>query len=100
MIKSSIEILLKGYYKLFNLILEAGQFPDQWCEGLITPIFKSGDKNDTNNDRGICVTSCLSKFFCIIINERLKNYVTEKILSTLLKSDPKLVTELPIIYLL
>jgi hypothetical protein len=59
MIKSSIQILLKGYYKLFNLIPEAGQFPDQWCEGLITPIFKPGDKNDTNNYRGICVTSCL-----------------------------------------
>ncbi|CAB4025220.1 RNA-directed DNA polymerase from mobile element jockey-like, partial [Paramuricea clavata] len=54
-----------------------GSFPDQWCEGLITPIFKSGDKNDTNNYRGICVTSCLSKFFCIILNERLNGYAQE-----------------------
>ena len=77
MIKSSVEILLHGYYKLFNLVLEYGSFPDQWCEGLITPIFKSGDNNDTNNYRGICVTSCLSKFFCIILNERLTNYVHE-----------------------
>ena len=77
MIKSSVEILLHGYYKLFNLILEFGSFPDQWCEGLITPIFKSGDKNDTNNYRGICVTSCLSKFFCIILNERLNGYAQE-----------------------
>ena len=40
MLKSSAKILLKGYQKLFNLILESGKFPDQWCEGLITPIFK------------------------------------------------------------
>ena len=73
MIISSVEILLHSYYKLFNLtlefvnlILEFGSFPNQWCEGPITPIFISGDKNDTNNYKGICVTSCLSTFFCIM----------------------------------
>ena len=49
MIKSSIHILLSGYHKLFNLILESGIFPDGWCEGLLTPIFKSGEKQDPNN---------------------------------------------------
>ena len=44
MLKSSAKILLKGYQKLFNLLIQSGKFPDQWCEGLITPIFKSGDK--------------------------------------------------------
>ena len=39
MIKSSVEILLHGYYKLFNLVLDYGSFPDQSCKGLITPIF-------------------------------------------------------------
>ena len=77
MIKHSVGILLHGYYKLFNLVLEYGTFPEIWCEGLITPIFKSGDKSDTNNYRGICVTSCLNKFFCTILNERLKHYVKE-----------------------
>ena len=71
MIKSSVGALLIGYKKLFNLILQSGTFPNQWCEGLITPIFKSGEKSDTNNYRGICVTSCLSKFFCSILNQRL-----------------------------
>ena len=60
MLKSCEKILLKGYKNLFNLILESGQFPDQWCEGLITPIFKSGDKTNPYKYRGICVTSCLS----------------------------------------
>jgi hypothetical protein len=44
MIIYSTNILLQGFVKLFNLILEVGNFPRQWCEGLITPIFKSDDR--------------------------------------------------------
>jgi hypothetical protein len=82
MLKYSTNILLQGYKKLFNLILETGSFPDQWCEGLITPIFKSGDKTNPNYYRGICVTSCLSKFFCIILNDRLSNFSYQQSLVT------------------
>ena len=78
MIKCSIHILIQGYMKLFNLILQTGVFPDVWCEGLITPIFKSDDKLDCNNYRGICISSCLGKFFCVILNERLHNYTREQ----------------------
>jgi hypothetical protein len=78
MLKCSVKILLKLYQKLFNLVLETGHFPDQWCEGLITPIFKSGDKTDPNNYRGICVTSCLSKFLCIILNQRLSKFSIDR----------------------
>ena len=53
--------------KLFNLILSVGYFPDIWNLGLITPIFKNGDKIDPNNYRGICVNSNLGKVFCSII---------------------------------
>ena len=34
-------------------------------------------KNDTNNYRGICVTRCFSKLFCIILNEHLSKYAQE-----------------------
>ena len=77
MIKSSVHILLRGYYKLFNLILESGIFPDGWCVGLLTPIFKSGDKQDPNNYRGICITSCLGKLFCLILNKGLTSFTQE-----------------------
>lgn len=62
---------------LFNLILSVGYFPDIWNKGLITPIFKSGDKSDPNNYRGICVSSNLGKLFCSIINTRLIHVLTE-----------------------
>ena len=77
MIRHSIEFLLPVYSKLFNLILDSGIYPDTWCVGSITPIFKSGDRNDPNNYRGICVSSCLGKFFTLIMNKRLLNFAAK-----------------------
>ena len=65
------------FEKLFNLILNAGFFPKTWCEGLILPIFKSGTTTDPGNYRGICVSSCLGEFFCIILNQQLTDFVAE-----------------------
>ena len=70
MIKNSIDILCPAYKKIFNLILQCVIYPDSWCEGSITPIFKAGDHSDPNNNRGICLSSCLAlgKFFSSILN--------------------------------
>ena len=32
-IKYSVDILGKGYAKMFDTILNAGRFPSSWCEG-------------------------------------------------------------------
>ena len=61
--------------KLFNLIEEANIVPSDWCLGLISPIFKSDDKLNPDNYRGICVTSCLSKLFFFILNDRLSYFL-------------------------
>ncbi len=68
MIKHTSSKLQLAVLKLFNVILRVGYFPDIWNQGLITPIFKNGDKFDPNNYRGICVSSKLGKLFCSIIN--------------------------------
>ena len=78
MIKSSIDILIKGFSKVFNLILNSGIFPTSWCEGLTTPIYKSGNSYDPNNYRGICVSSCLGKFLCSVLNARLMAFSQSK----------------------
>ena len=49
--------------------------PQTWCNGIITPIFKSGVKSDPSNYRGICISSCLGKLFCSILNQRLLDHV-------------------------
>ena len=61
--------------KLFNHILTSGYFPQSWCEGVITPIFKSGDKQDPANYSGICINSCLGKLFGAVLYNRRKNFV-------------------------
>ena len=63
------------YLKLFNAVLSSGTMLQTWCGGLITPIFKSGTKNDASNHRGICISSCLGKLFCSILNQRLLEHV-------------------------
>ena len=75
MIKCGINIFISPLIKMFNLILKSGSYPNQWTKGMITPIFKSGDKSDTSNYRGICVTSCLGKLFCFILNSRLLQFI-------------------------
>lgn len=72
--KSCINHLSAPLVKLFNFIISKGTFPDSWLTGMITPIFKSGNRSDPSNYRGICVTSCWGKLFCSILNTRLNVY--------------------------
>ena len=58
--------------------MNGGVFPTNWCEGIITPIFKSGNKQDPSNYSGICLNSCLGKLFSAALNNRLKNYAQDQ----------------------
>jgi len=86
MIKGSLESLMLIYIKRFNLILQCAKMQGIWCQGLITPIYKSGDKSDPTNCTGICVSSCLGKLFCSIlikdytcILKKTRHYITPKL---------------------
>ena len=74
-IKASIDTLMPVYEKLFNWILNRGTMPQTWCGGLITPTYKLGRRSDPATHRGICVSSCLGKLFCSILNQRLLEYI-------------------------
>ena len=45
--------------KLFNKLLDSGQFPDQWTTSSLALIHKSGDFNDCNNYIGISYINSL-----------------------------------------
>ena len=64
--------------ELFNFILVESKVPTCWKQGLITPIFTSGEIYNPIDYRGITVTSCLSKLFTLIINERLVSFIDTK----------------------
>lgn len=63
--------------KLFNNILSTGKFPVEWVKGIIVPIFKSGEKCNPSNYRGIAIGSCIGKLFLKILNNRLENFLTK-----------------------
>ena len=75
MLKVGFPYLKECLLKLFNLIAEANIVPSDWCMGLISPIFKSDDKLNPDNYRGICVISCLSKLFLLILNDCLSYFL-------------------------
>ena len=78
MFKNAPDKVLKMLFLLFYVILKTGQFPEHWCKGLITPVYKKGDKLNPHNYRGISVANALLKVFCLIMNKRLQDYITEE----------------------
>ena len=60
--------------KLFNVILSTEIWPSKWSEGIITPVFKKGDINDSANYRAIVLISSLAKILTSMLNRRLVNW--------------------------
>ena len=75
MLKNGNFVLQPCLVKLFNIILSSGIYPTEWVQGLIFPIYKTGDPLNPSNYRGIAITSCLSKLFNSILNARLEKYI-------------------------
>ena len=73
-IKHSNVVTCKALAKLFNLILDSGKYPDSWRKSFIILIFKSGDKTDLNNYRGISLQNGIAKLFSSVLNQRLTAY--------------------------
>ena len=64
--------MISTFTKLFNIILETGHIPSEWCVGIIQPLFKNkGSPRDPNNYRGITILSCFGKLFTSILNNRI-----------------------------
>ena len=63
--------------KLFNAVMKLEITPENWSKQILVPVFKKGNKNDTNNYRGLALLSCVGKLFCTIINNRLYNWIED-----------------------
>ena len=80
-IKSTSELFLPTYEKIFNAIFNSGVMPDIWLVGNIKPIYKNkGNPLDPKNFRPITILSCLGKLFTAILNERLCRFSEEALL--------------------
>ncbi len=70
--------LLEVYVKLFNIVLDSGIVPNEWCTGCITPLYKKkGDVKCPDNYRGITILSCFGKLFTSVLNKRLYKFTVE-----------------------
>ena len=76
-IKSTKDVFLPIYIRLFNYILQTGSIPETWLVGRILPIYKNkGDIHEPENYRGISILSCFGKFFTSVLNNRLTEFKT------------------------
>ena len=71
MLKAGAETLHPVILPIFNTALNFNLYATQWKKDILTPLHKSDDKTDTNNFRGIVVSSCLGKLFNSMLNNRL-----------------------------
>ncbi|UYV84719.1 hypothetical protein LAZ67_X003190 [Cordylochernes scorpioides] len=60
---------------IFNRIINSGLYPLIWSKSIIHPIFKSGDRDNPSNYRGIALISNLSKLFTSILKLQLRNWI-------------------------
>ena len=67
--------LLPLFTDFFNIVLESGLIPEDWCLGIIMPLHKDGPRANPDNYRGITLLSCLGKVFTALLNKRLKAYI-------------------------
>ena len=63
---------------IYNVILRTGEYPSKWAESIIHPIYKSGDRNNPTNYRGISLISCIGKLFTSILCTRLTSWAEER----------------------
>ena len=51
LLKHSYDIISPFLIKLFSNLFANGEYPSTWAEGIIVPIFKSGDSNEVKLQR-------------------------------------------------
>ena len=64
-------------HKLIVSVWKKKEFPEEWKESIIVPIYKKGDKTDCRNYRGISILTTTYKILSNILLSRLTPYAEE-----------------------
>ncbi len=73
-IKYGGQILGNVILQLFMRIKLMEQLPQDWFEGIVKPLYKSGNNKVLNNYRGITISSIMYKCFVSIIEDQVMDY--------------------------
>jgi hypothetical protein len=68
----SAEGIVERMIELMNGVWRGERFPIEWREAVIPPIYKKGEKNKTENYRGITVLNTGYKFYLSILKEEIE----------------------------
>jgi hypothetical protein len=71
--KDGGSVLVSQLTKLLHSVWENEQVPHEWCESVIVPIYKKGDRSSCENHRGISLVNVASKLLAGIILRRLSD---------------------------
>lgn len=63
--------------KIINTAWTEGEIPEDWSKGMITPVFKKGDKLDPANYRAITLLSIPGKLFCRMVLNRIQDTIED-----------------------
>ena len=74
-LKDAFEILCNELCYMLNMSLNTGEFPGEWCVGLITPLPKTGNLLDANNWRPITQIPLIGKLLERIVNSQLQSHL-------------------------
>ena len=77
LLKDAAPVIAKPITYLVNLTISTGLIPAKWKDARVTPIFKSGARNNVNNYQPISVLSLVSKIMERAIQEQFLAFLTE-----------------------
>ena len=77
-IKLACNYLVKPLTYLYNVSFSTGKMPDVWKVAKVIPIFKSGEKNITNNYRPISLLSCFEKVLERLLARRVTSFLKKQ----------------------
>ena len=77
MLKRAGHTAVQFLTKYFRAVFNEGVYPEEWLKAIIIPISKKGNKNSSENYRGISLLSLISKCYTLVLNQRLVSRAEE-----------------------
>eukprot|EP00061_Rhincodon_typus_P002561 g17890.t1 len=74
-IKEIAEEIVEALVVIFQGSLESGSVPEDWKIGNVTPVFKKGVRQKTENYRLISLTSVVGKVLDSIVKDEISEYL-------------------------
>ena len=86
-LKELQEIIAETLYLIFIESLDLGKIPVGWKMGLVSPIFKKGNRHQAKNYRPVSLTSIIYKTLEPIIRDHIMHHMVENQLLTKCQHD-------------